>query len=419
MSKLNRKTKVSLCSTIAITALLVSSVSFMTFNAKSAFVIGADGFLIPHYFGPYPNFATSQLPIVTYATNGSIIVTTTTSTTIYNTATGTVTTTTTTTNTSTPNLVVSSVTGGIMKFIDSLPGLGPAGANNLGQYIPLAVPDTTTYNGSDYYEIAVVEYRQQMHSNLTATKLRGYVQLETSVIKGLSWPLTYLDGTPIMKPDGTPAISVDKPRYLGPFIIAQKDRPVRIKFYNLLPTGVGGDLFLPVDTTVMGAGMGPLDMPGMPGMKESYTQNRATLHLHGGRSPWISDGTAHPWTTPAGEMTQYPRGVSVYNVPDMDGGDPGSGVLTFYYTNQQSARLMFYHDHSYGITRLNVYAGEAAGYLLQDQVELGLIAAGIIPAEQIPLIIQDKTFVPDNTKTRLGTQQSGVHQAIFGILTSI
>ena len=30
---------------------------------------------------------------------------------------------------------------------------------------------------------------------------------------------------------------------------------------------------------------------------------------------------------------------------------------------------MFYHDHAYGITRLNVYAGEAAGYLLQDPVE--------------------------------------------------
>ena len=34
--------------------------------------------------------------------------------------------------------------------------------------------------------------------------------------------------------------------------------------------------------------------------------------------------------------------------------------MTFYYTNQQSARLLFYHDHAYGITRLNVYAGEAA-----------------------------------------------------------
>ena len=30
---------------------------------------------------------------------------------------------------------------------------------------------------------------------------------------------------------------------------------------------------------------------------------------------------------------------------------------------------MFYHDHSWGITRLNVYAGEAAGYLITDATE--------------------------------------------------
>ncbi|MEM3384163.1 MAG: multicopper oxidase domain-containing protein [Nitrososphaeria archaeon] len=77
--------------------------------------------------------------------------------------------------------------------------------------------------------------------------------------------------------------------------------------------------------------------------------------------------------------------------------DPGPGAMTFYYTNQQSARLMFYHDHSYGITRLNVYAGEAAGYILRDQVEVALINAGIVPVDEIPLVIQDKTFVPDNT----------------------
>ncbi len=69
------------------------------------------------------------------------------------------------------------ITGGIRKFVDTLPGLGPAGANNLGQYIPVAVPDTTTYPDSDYYEIALVEYQQQMHSDLPPTKLRGYVQL--------------------------------------------------------------------------------------------------------------------------------------------------------------------------------------------------------------------------------------------------
>jgi FtsP/CotA-like multicopper oxidase with cupredoxin domain len=75
--------------------------------------------------------------------------------------------------------------------------------------------------------------------------------------------------------------------------------------------------------------------------------------------------------------------------------EPGPGSETFYYSNQQSARLLFYHDHSWGITRLNVYAGEAAGYLLTDSTEQALISKGIIPSEQIPLVVQDKTFVPD------------------------
>ena len=48
-----------------------------------------------------------------------------------------------------------------------------------------------------------------------------------------------------------------------------------------------------------------------------FADNRATLHLHGGTTPWISDGTAHQWITPAGETTDWPQGVSVENVPDM------------------------------------------------------------------------------------------------------
>ncbi len=109
-----------------------------------------------------------------------------------------------------------------------------------------------------------------------------------------------------------------------------------------------------------------------------FKDNRATLHLHGGTTPWISDGTAHQWITPAGEMTAWPQGVSVANVPDMgaagcDAAD--DGCLTFYYTNQQSARLLFYHDHAWGITRLNVYAGEAAGYLISDDTEQKLLVS--------------------------------------------
>jgi len=263
----------------------------------------------------------------------------------------------------------------IRKFVDSLPGLGPTGYNNLGQYIAVANADMNTYPGSDYYQIGLFDYTQKMHSDLPATKLRGYRDLSSAA-------------------DRTN-------HYMGPLIIAQRDIPVRIKFSNMLATGINGNLFLPVDTTVMGAGMGPLGMAAMP---MNYTQNRAVLHLHGGFTPWISDGTPHQWITPAGEMTPYTNGVSQQNVPDMP--NPGPGSATYYYPNQQSGRLMFYHDHSYGMTRLNVYAGEAAGYLLYDTNELALINSGVLPNQGgglntfgIPLIIQDRTFVSSTTAT--------------------
>ena len=130
---------------------------------------------------------------------------------------------------------------------------------------------------------------------------------------------------------------MDPPQYLGATIVATKDVPVRVKFYNLLPTGVDGNLFIPVDTTVMGSGMtatghefmianpdmldpqNPMCDMEAPDPDNCYTENRATLHLHGGISPWISDGTPHQWITPAGENTAYPQGVSVSPVPDMTG----------------------------------------------------------------------------------------------------
>ena len=96
---------------------------------------------------------------------------------------------------------------GMRKFVDSLPGLGEKNKNNLGQYIPVAIPDTTTYPGSDYYEIKLVDYTEKMHSDLPATQLRGYEQTNTD-------DLTVKN----------------KPSYFGPTIIAHKDRPVRIKF---------------------------------------------------------------------------------------------------------------------------------------------------------------------------------------------
>jgi len=333
-----------------------------------------------YFSGLYPNYANSPLPNISD-----------------------------TVNCSGPNYC------GIRKFIDTLPL--PNAANNLGNPLPVATPDTTTFPGSDYYEISLVEYRQKLHSDLPSTQLRGYVQTNG--------------------PNGANQV----PYYLGPIIVAQSNRPVRVKFTNALPSvNNGGNLFIPTDLTSLGAGLGTARGA------SPYLQNRATVHMHGGNTPWISDGTPHQWTIPASDWgnTIYQRGDSVAFVPDMyfvngqvvkqcsatvttncsdptgknlatlpagASNDPGNGALTFYYTNQQSARLLFYHDHAYGTTRLNVYAGEASAMVIRDQAELdmingtntsgvftkaGVTPAPVIPSAEIPLVIQDKTFVPQN-----------------------
>src|SRR5450759_833992 len=168
--------------------------------------------------------------------------------------------------------VLTAPVGGIRKFMDTL--------TTAGGGLTLAQADQATFPGSDYYVIGLTQYFTQMHTDLPATTLRGYCQLNIPSSPG-----------------------VCNPSYLGPTIIATKNRPVRVLFKNMLPTGAAGNLFIPVDTTYMGAGA-------------PYKQNEATLHLHGGATPWISDGTPHQWTVPAGETGQQ-RGVSAQLVPDM------------------------------------------------------------------------------------------------------
>ncbi len=279
----------------------------------------------------------------------------------------------------------------LRKFVDSLPLVKTATnnyvGNNLGQMLVKAEPNTTKYPGSDYYEIGVKQYTEQMHSDLVEangvtqhpTKLRGYVQL----VEGTTTPVAA------------------GPHYLGPIIVAQQGRPVRIKYTNLLPNG---DLFLPFDTTLDGSDIGPDGV-------NKYKQNRAELHLHGGDTPWVSDGTPHQWTVPAAEGTQtqwlnpkgtgaynkngpYLQGASFVNVPDMP--DPGAGSGTLYYPNGLSGRLMFYHDHALALTRLNVYAGEEASYLVTDSAERAInTALGLtLGTTEVPLAIQDRSFVP-------------------------
>jgi spore coat protein A len=225
----------------------------------------------------------------------------------------------------------------LRKFISPLPGLGGTG-------IPLAAPNTTTIPGVDLYNFSAVQYRQLMHPDLpNPTTLWGYMDQASG-----------------------------KNAYLGPIIAAQRGRPVMIRMKNTLPNKHP----LPIDTSIMGADNGA-------------AQNRITVHLHGGLVPWTSDGGPFSWFTPQANGPNAGAGECFLN------GIPGvPGVGQYYYPNNQSARLMWYHDHSVGITRLNAYAGLASGYLVSDDVVTALTNAGIVPglAYTVPLIIQDKTF---------------------------
>ena len=164
---------------------------------------------------------------------------------------------------------------GVRKFVDQLPMLcnpaipGSCSTAPGAKFLPLGVPQEKVYNdpagnpiNSDEYEIGLVQYRTKFNTDIPATLVRGYVQIDTSADAATTgYPLEneLLDGTrvPVMI-DGLQAYGVTAPQWLGPVLVATKNKPVRIVFRNLLPTGSDGDLFLPTDSTLMGSGMGPM-----------------------------------------------------------------------------------------------------------------------------------------------------------------
>ncbi len=165
-------------------------------------------------------------------------------------------------------------------------------------------------------------------------------------------------------------------------ILARRGTAARIRFTNTLPA----QPIIPADSSQF-----------MPSDQGTY--NRVATHLHGGLVPWISDGGPFDWWAPNGSS-----GPSFQNGPgSLFDNIPGQimlpGQADYYYPNDQSARLVWYHDHAHGITRTNAYSGVASAYLILDMVNDAYVAAGKIPglASTIPLIIQDKIFVSSTT----------------------
>lgn len=133
-------------------------------------------------------------------------------------------------------------------------------------------------------------------------------------------------------------------------------------------------------------------------------------HLHGAHVDAISDGYPEAWNLPL--ALNIPRGYARTgsNYASVRPTLPGSAV--YEYDNSQEATALWYHDHTLGMTRLNVYAGLAGFWLIRDQVEEGLNLPGPAPVlgedpngdpavraklREIPILIQDRSFNADGS----------------------
>jgi spore coat protein A, manganese oxidase len=231
--------------------------------------------------------------------------------------------------------------------------------------IPAATPNTTSVPGSDFYTVSIEQ---------TAGYDFGLRNIDGSEILS--------DGRPIRTTVWGYKVNGLSAGYLGPSIEARSTlpantlvpgKPVVVKYINNLRDTAGRLLtkhLLTVDPTLAGADNGEPEI-------------RVVSHLHGGHVAAGFDGNPNFW------FGNDP------NAPANGMGGPAGNSVTYTYTNDQLATTLWFHDHAMAITRLNVYAGLAAFYLLRDDFE----DAQNLPkgAYEIPLVIQDKKFNADGS----------------------
>ncbi|MCJ7739428.1 MAG: multicopper oxidase [Anaerolineae bacterium] len=248
----------------------------------------------------------------------------------------------------------------------------------------------------DYYEIAVREFNQQiLPSPMPATTVWSY--------GSVNHPGTF----------NYPAFTIE----------ARADRAVRVKWINDLVDGNGDYLshLLPVDQTLHWAnppgGVGNTDMrPEWEDTPEPYLGPVPIVtHVHGAHTADDSDGYTEAWYLP--DANDIPGGYATvgtyYDI--FKGQSPignlwGPGNAVFEYPNDQRATTLWYHDHSLGMTRLNVYAGPAGFWIIRGGPHD--LPAGPLPAPapkpkdnpnskknyyEIPIVVQDRTFYEDGS----------------------
>ncbi len=198
---------------------------------------------------------------------------------------------------------------------------------------------------------------------------------------------SYLKGDP-----ADPQAQTSRASYLGPVILATRNQPTEIKFINYLgDTGTTNLLAYKYSTDqtlhwadpkgLMLNDMAGYPAPGSDGAKNYAGSIPAVPHLHGGEVPPLLDGGPDAWFTSDGSTV----GKGFYS----KGWTSGTQNYCIYrYPNSQEGALIWFHDHTLGATRLNVYCGLAGGYLIADPAD------PILPTlpNLFPLVVQDRMF---------------------------
>jgi FtsP/CotA-like multicopper oxidase with cupredoxin domain len=263
----------------------------------------------------------------------------------------------------------------------------------------------------DYYEISMKQFPQQiLPAGLPATTVWGYGSVNGA---GSKRPLLLYNA---------PSLTIE----------ARRDTPIRIKWINELVDGDGNYLphLLPVDQTLHwanppGGNDGRDTRPTFISTPGEYTGPvPICTHVHGAVGVGDeSDGYAEAWylpdaaNIPAGYATEgtwynFFAGKAAANF----GATWGPGYATFQYPNENRASTIWYHDHTLGMTRLNVYAGPAGFYILRgkgntvidDRNGLKAVLPGPAPKDgdmfppnktyyEIPIAIQDRSFNADGS----------------------
>lgn len=182
--------------------------------------------------------------------------------------------------------------------------------------------------------------------------------------------------------------------YLGPVVIATRGVPTEMMFINELGYSADTNVLAykySTDQTLHWADplndemnmlnhMAGVPMPGSEGAQNYNGPIPAVVHLHGGEVPPALDGGPDAWFTSDGNHI----GHAYYS---KDGIGPKNYAI-YRYPNSQESALIWFHDHTLGATRLNVYCGLAGAYLIADPAD-GLLAN--LP-QLFPLVIQDRMF---------------------------